>query len=122
MIFCPSNPFLSVDPILAVDGVRAALSALQVPRIAVSPLIGGKALKGPLSKLLAEMGLEAANRTLTAHYAGLIDHLVIDRADGDDAAPLQADGLAVTVTSTLMKTVEDQARLALDVLAAIGVE
>ena len=122
VIICPSNPFLSVDPILAVDGVREALMGLQVPRIAVSPLIGGKALKGPLSKLLAELGFEAANRTLTAHYAGLVDHLVIDRSDEDDAPPLRAGGLAVTVTNTLMKTVEDQSRLAQDVLSAIGVE
>jgi LPPG:FO 2-phospho-L-lactate transferase len=122
IVICPSNPFLSVDPILAVDGVRAALGARKVPCIAVSPLIGGKALKGPLSKLLAEMGRQGANLDIAMHYGPLIDRLVIDRMDEDDAPPLRESGLAVTVTETLMRSVEDQARLARDVLAAAGVE
>lgn len=122
LIICPSNPFLSVDPILAVDGVRAAIAALRVPRLAVSPLIGGKALKGPLGKLLAELGLGADNRAIAAHYRGLVDHLVVDRTDADDAPPLRADGLAVTVTETVMRDDSAQARLAREVLHAAGVE
>lgn len=122
VIVCPSNPFLSVDPILAVDGIREALLALAVPVIAVSPLIGGKALKGPLSKLLDELGLEGSNRAIAGHYGALVDHLVIDRTDADDAAALRAGGHEVTVADTLMKTADDQARLARDVLAAVGAE
>jgi len=122
VVICPSNPFLSVDPILAVDGMRDALLALQVTVIAVSPLIGGKALKGPLSKLLDELGLAASNVAIAGHYGNLIDHIVIDRADADDKAALRAGGHAVTVTDTLMKTAQDQARLARDVLAAVAAE
>jgi LPPG:FO 2-phospho-L-lactate transferase len=119
VVFCPSNPFLSVDPILAVDGVREALLALQVPRIAVSPLIGGKALKGPLSKLLAEMGLSGNNRDVANHYGPILTHFVIDRSDAADAEELT--GLALTVTDTLMRSAEDQTRLAGEVLAAVSI-
>lgn len=122
VIICPSNPFLSVDPILAVDGVRDALLGLAVQRVSVSPLIGGKALKGPLSKMLADLGLEGSNRAIANHYGPLIGELVIDRTDAHDAALLQGDGLAVTVTETLMRGPDDQARLAREVLAAAGVE
>lgn len=120
VVFCPSNPFLSVDPILAVDGVRNALLARKVPRIAVSPLIGGKALKGPLSKLLAEMGQEGSNADIARHYGLLLSHLVIDRSDAADAALLSATGLAVSVMDTLMRAAEDQSRLAAEVLALAG--
>ncbi len=122
VVFCPSNPFLSVDPILAVDGVHDALLGLSVPRIAVSPLIGGKALKGPLSKMLAELGLEASNRAITNHYGPLVDSLVIDRTDAHETAALQGGGHTVTVTDTLMRGPDDQSRLAREVLAAAGVE
>ncbi|MFM5930345.1 MAG: 2-phospho-L-lactate transferase [Novosphingobium sp.] len=122
IVICPSNPFLSVDPILAVDGVREAIMARSAPCLAVSPLIGGQALKGPLSKLLNEMGLKGTNGDIAGHYGSLIDRLVIDRTDGEDAAHLQAGGHAVTLAQTLMKMVDDQANLARDVLAAAGVE
>ncbi|MFM5906829.1 MAG: 2-phospho-L-lactate transferase [Novosphingobium sp.] len=122
IIICPSNPFLSVDPILAVDSMRDSLLARRVPCLAVSPLIGGRALKGPLSKLLNEMGLKGTNGDIAGHYGPIIDTLVIDRTDGEDAALLQAGGHAVTLAQTLMKTVEDQASLAREVLAAAGVE
>lgn len=122
IVICPSNPFLSVDPILAVDGVRNALAARAVPCLAVSPLIGGKALKGPLSKMLSEMGLKGTNGDIARHYGSMVDRLVLDRTDGDDAAALQEGGHAVTLAQTLMKTVEDQSRLARDVLVAAGVE
>lgn len=120
IVICPSNPFLSVDPLLAVDGLRDALLARRVPCIAVSPLIGGKALKGPLSKLLAERGLSGGNLDIAAHYGQLVDHLVIDRGDAEDAPRLREDGHAVTLAETLMKSAGDQARLARDVLAAAG--
>jgi LPPG:FO 2-phospho-L-lactate transferase len=122
VVLCPSNPFLSVDPILALDGVRDALLALPVPRIAVSPLIGGKSVKGPLGKLLSERGQSAGNRAIVEHYGKLIGHFVIDRSDDDDAKGLHETGLSVTVTDTLMRGGTDQARLARDVLAAAGVE
>ncbi len=122
VVVCPSNPYLSVDPILAVAGVRAALGDVNVPRVAVSPLIGGKAVKGPLGALLADLAGGADNAAIARHYGGLIDHLVIDRSDDAGAEGLHAQGLCVTVTDTLMRGVEDQARLARAVLGAVKVE
>ena len=122
IILCPSNPFLSVDPILAVDGVRAALAARRVPLVAVSPLVGGKALKGPLAKLLGELGQACDNHAIAAHYAGLLDALLIDTSDADDAQGLREAGVSVTVTATVMCTAEDRRRLAREALSAAGIE
>ncbi len=122
VILCPSNPFLSVDPILAVDGVREALAALDVPFVAVSPLVGGKALKGPLAKLLGELGQTCDNRAIAAHYAGLLDHLLIDESDAADAEGLRAMGVSVTITGTVMCTAEDRKGLAREALSAAGIE
>ena len=115
ILIAPSNPWLSVDPILAVPGVRDALSAAVAPVIAVSPLIAGQAVKGPTAKLMAELGLPLTNASIAAHYAGLIDGLLID--SGDDA-----DGVAVPVarTATLMRSLEDRARVAQAALDLAG--
>jgi LPPG:FO 2-phospho-L-lactate transferase len=109
IVICPSNPFLSIDPILAVPGVRALLRSRGVPVVAVSPLIGGRAVKGPTSKLMGELAIEPTPVAIAEHYAGLIDGLVIDEADGHGADRCQ---LPVLVTSTLMSTLDDKARLA----------
>lgn len=121
VVICPSNPYLSVDPILAVDGVREALAARRVPCIAVSPLVGGKALKGPLDKLIGELGKASDNGSIAEHYEGIVDHLVIDASDEADAQGLRERGLSVTVTQTVMREAEDRKRLAREVLAAAGV-
>ncbi|MFA7602413.1 MAG: 2-phospho-L-lactate transferase [Novosphingobium sp.] len=118
VILCPSNPFLSVDPILAVDGVRERLAAMDVPFVAVSPLIGGQSLKGPLGKLLGELGRENSNRAIAAHYEGLLDHLIIDESDAADAEGLRAMGISVTVTATVMCDAADRERLARVALSA----
>jgi LPPG:FO 2-phospho-L-lactate transferase len=118
VILCPSNPFLSVDPILAVDGVRERLAALDVPFVAVSPLVGGQSLKGPLGKLLGELGRENSNRAIAAHYAGLLDHLIIDECDAADAEGLRAMGISVTITGTVMCDAADRVRLARVALSA----
>lgn len=122
VVICPSNPFLSVDPILAVAGVRDALEGLDVPVVAVSPLIGGKSLKGPLSKLLAELGSGSDNLAIAGHYGALVDRFVIDRSDATDTEGLRALGLSVTVTETLMREPVDRTRLARAVLAAAGLD
>ncbi|MBB4858994.1 LPPG:FO 2-phospho-L-lactate transferase [Novosphingobium chloroacetimidivorans] len=122
VIVCPSNPYLSVDPILAVDGVREALRNRSVPLVVVSPLVGGKALKGPLGKLLAELGAEANNLAIARHYSGLADHLIIDEADAGDAEGLRALGLSVTITGTVMCEANDRERLARVALAAARIE
>lgn len=120
VIVCPSNPFLSVDPILAVDGVRAALAGLTVPRIAVSPLVGGKAIKGPLAKLLGELGRPCDNRAIAAHYKGLVDRLLIDECDAGDVEGLRQSGLSITITQTVMRNADDREKLARAALCAAG--
>ncbi len=122
VVICPSNPYLSVDPILAIPGAREALLGLDVPMICVSPLIGGAAVKGPLGKLLVELGTGANNAAIAAHYGTIISHMMIDRVDDKDAAPLRAGGLCVSLADILMRDADDQSRLAYEVLAAIGID
>lgn len=122
VVICPSNPFLSVDPILAVAGVQGALEELDVPIVAISPLVGGKSVKGPLSKLLAELGSGSDNLAIARHYGALVDRFVIDRSDATDAEGLRALGLSVTVTETLMRDANDRGRLARAALAAAGLD
>ena len=81
ILIAPSNPFLSIDPILAVPGIAAALSAANAPVIAVSPIIGGQAVKGPTAKLMRERGLAVTPASIATHYAGVIDGLLIDERD-----------------------------------------
>ena len=99
VIICPSNPYISIDPILAVPGVRAALDACRAPVIAVSPIIGGQAVKGPTAKMMAERGVTPSAAAIAEHYAGLIDGFVLDEADRAEAAGIAATGVAVEVTA-----------------------
>ncbi|WP_404481477.1 2-phospho-L-lactate transferase [Novosphingobium sp. BL-52-GroH] len=122
IVVCPSNPYLSVDPILSVDGVRAAIMARRVPLVAVSPLVGGTSLKGPLAKLLGELGKPVSNASIADHYGDLLDHLVIDAGDADDGGDLRGRGLCVTVTPTVMCDAEDRERLARVALTAARIE
>jgi LPPG:FO 2-phospho-L-lactate transferase len=114
VILCPSNPWLSIDPILAVPGMRAALRASGAPVIAVSPIVGGRAVKGPTAKIMAELGLAPDVRSIARHYEGLLDALVVDAADGEAAKGLP---LRTSVTGTLMQTVDDKIALARHCLA-----
>lgn len=116
ILLAPSNPWLSIDPILSVAPIRRALMARQCPLVAVSPLIEGKAVKGPTGKLMDELGLAPTNRTIADHYAGVIDAMVVH---GDDDAP---DGIAVARTDTLMRDADDRVRVAQAALdLALGV-
>ena len=113
IIICPSNPYLSVDPILAVPGLRQALRAARAPVIAISPIIAGQAVKGPTAKMMAELGLVPSAATVAQHYAGLIDAFVIDEAD----AVASVDGeVAIATAPILMRSLEDKTRLARFVL------
>jgi LPPG:FO 2-phospho-L-lactate transferase len=109
IIICPSNPYLSIDPILSVGNLRDALKQAQVPIIVVSPLIGGAAVKGPTAKIMAEIDVPANSRAIAAHYAGLIDGIIIDESDRADAATLD---LPVCVAPTLMRSLDDKVGLA----------
>jgi LPPG:FO 2-phospho-L-lactate transferase len=113
VVICPSNPYLSVDPILSVPGWRSALASCAAPVIAVSPLIGGEAVKGPTAKIMRELALEVSPVTVARHYAGLIDGFVLDHAD---AALAREIDIPVRLAHTLMRSVEDKERLAREVL------
>ena len=114
VVICPSNPFISVDPILAVPGMRAALGACRAPVVAVSPIIGGRAVKGPTAKMMAELGMPTSARAVAEHYGGLVDGFVLDAAGADDAASIEVPCLA---TRTLMANEDDKRALAAEVLA-----
>jgi len=113
VILCPSNPVLSIAPILSIPGVRKAIVSRGVPIIAMSPFIGGKAVKGPAAKIMDEIGIATTPGGLAAYYDGLLDGMVIDRAD----AEAQVDGVVLYVTDTLMRGDDDQTRLATETLA-----
>ena len=117
ILLAPSNPYVSIGPILAVDEIRAALAARRVPAVAVSPLIGGRAVKGPADRMLAQLAGGTAPAHVAAQYAGLIDALVVDEADRDDI-----DGLGEVrpiVTRTLMADEDARKRLAEAALGAV---
>jgi LPPG:FO 2-phospho-L-lactate transferase len=114
IVICPSNPYLSVDPILAVSGMRAAIKQAAAPVVAVSPIIGGLAVKGPTAKIMAELGVEPTSETVARHYDGLLSGLIIDEKDAPDAARLD---IPVHVTSTLMRDLADRRQLAAEVVS-----
>ena len=114
VVICPSNPFLSVEPILAVSGLRAAVQQATAPVVAVTPIIGGKAVKGPAAKMLVELGLVANAEAVARRYAGLLDAFVYDQSD---AAPGAMPGVRMVAAQTLMKNTNDRKALAEATLA-----
>jgi LPPG:FO 2-phospho-L-lactate transferase len=116
IVICPSNPLLSVEPILTISGVRPRIEKHRAPVVAVSPIVGGHAIKGPAAKIFHELGLEPSALGIAQYYAGLVDGLVIDDIDSGLKRPIEALGLRVAVTNTVMKTAVDQARLANEVI------
>lgn len=117
VVLCPSNPFLSIDPILSITGMRELLRAVKAPVVAVSPIVAGQAIKGPTAKMMQEMGLPLTACSIAAHYADILDGLVIDAADAAEAAHVEALGIPVLCCPTVMRTQADRCRLADDVLA-----
>ncbi|WP_313806721.1 2-phospho-L-lactate transferase [Sphingobium sp.] len=107
ILIAPSNPFLSIDPILAVRGIREALVETRTPVIAVSPIVAGKAVKGPTANIMMELGLEVSAVAVANHYAGMIDAILVDERDAP--APLH---IASAQADTLMTTLEDRIRVA----------
>jgi LPPG:FO 2-phospho-L-lactate transferase len=115
IVICPSNPLLSIEPILQIPGIRAALERRTAPCVAVSPIIAGQAVKGPAAKLMAELSMEVSAAGVAQYYGTLIDGLVIDSADRDvQIAPRKL------VTNTFMQTIDDRVRLAGEVLEWMG--
>ncbi len=123
IVLCPSNPLVSIGPILAVPGMRALLAAARargVPVAAVSPIIGGRALKGPADRMLAALGHESSALGVARLYAGLVDRFVLDTVDAALAPDVAALGQGTVVTDTIMTDDASRARLAGELLAALG--
>lgn len=122
IVICPSNPLLSIAPILAVQGIRDAMAARTVPAMLISPLINGKAIKGPTDKIIRELGLSNSQLGIAQYYEGLIDILVIDESDRDEATQVQMayPTLSIYETPTLMQSYTERYELAVRTLNRIG--
>lgn len=112
ILIAPSNPYLSVDPLLAVPGITDALKASAAPVVAVTPIVGGDAGKGPTAKLMRELGIAVSPATVAAHYGDLIDGFLVDSRDPDHGIDI-----AYSVCDTLMHSPEDRAHVAAAALA-----
>ncbi len=116
VVFAPSNPFVSIEPIMNVHGMRDLLNRARVPKIAVSPIVGGEALKGPAAKMFQELGIEPSAYQVAKIYRGVVDRFVIDRIDEDQARSIKDLGMRVWVTDTVMRTPLDRERVAREIL------
>jgi len=112
IIICPSNPFVSVDPVLKINGVMSAMLDARAPIIAVSPIVGGMAIKGPAAKMMGELGMPQSALAVARHYQGRIDGFVIDETDESMASDIEALGMKVLVCPTIMRSLEDRIALA----------
>jgi len=119
VVICPSNPFLSVDPILSLPGMRQELSRCKAPVIAVSPVVGGAAIKGPTVKMMRELGVDNSASWVAGHYRDFLDGFVLDREDAGLRAEIEAMGMSITVTNTVMKSLNDRVNLARHCLAFV---
>ena len=113
IVVCPSNPFISIDPILALPGVKEALRNAPAPVIAVSPIVAGDAVKGPTAKMMRELGLPVAARAVAEHYLGFLDGYLLDEADAGDAQRIAVPCRSAPI---LMREERDKVRLAAEVL------
>ena len=118
VIICPGNPILSIAPILSISSIKSELATLKAPIIGVSPIVGGKALKGPADRVMASMGFEASAYGVAKFYGSLLSHFIIDEVDVEHKKRIENLGIKVTVTNTLMKSLEDSVRLAKVVMTA----
>lgn len=112
IVICPSNPFVSVAPILALPSLRAALKNCSAPVIAVSPIVAGAAIKGPTAKMMAELNMPTTAAAVAEYYGDLIDAYVLDHADAALIDQIQRPGLSVLAANTVMKSLEDRENLA----------
>lgn len=114
VVFCPSNPWVSLDPILSVPGIRPSMGVCPV--VAVSPIIGGQTVKGPAGKMFAELGIPPSAAAVARHYADLLTGFVLDRLDSELGPEIQQLGMKTWITDAIMKTPLDRARLAKEVI------
>ena len=117
VVICPSNPYVSVAPIVGMPAIAAFIDGRGVPVVAVSPIVGGAAIKGPAAKMMAELGAETSAVGIARYYGGRIDGIVIDEVDAALASDIRALGIAVDITQTVMRSEDDSRALALETLA-----
>ena len=120
LVFCPSNPYLSLGPILALPEVRQRIRTFPGKRVCVSPIVGGDAVNGPAGKIMAELGKEVSCVEVAREYRDICDVLVIDSQDRALASQVEEMGVTPLVTSTIMETEEDKIALAREILALSG--
>ncbi len=114
VVFCPSNPWVSIDPILAVTGIKSACEAKPV--VAISPIIGGQALKGPAAKMYQELGIQPSALAVAKHYQDLLSGFIFDQVDTESIKSIEALGIKTMTTNSIMKDEAGRRRLAKDVL------
>lgn len=117
ILLCPSNPVVSIGPILAIPGVRDAIAASGAPVVGISPIIGGAPVKGPADSLLRGIGAEVSARGVARLYAGLVHGFIVDERDAAEAEAVEALGIRALAVDTLMRNVEIATRLAGDALS-----
>jgi len=117
IIIAPSNPYLSIDPILAIPGLQGALKASAAPVIAVSPIVGGRSLKGPTAKIMQELGRDATALEVARHYQPWIDGFILDHMDEALHSEVEALGLTAYCCNTIMRSLAERAELAQSALA-----
>jgi LPPG:FO 2-phospho-L-lactate transferase len=117
VVICPSNPYVSIAPILSIPAIRAWLRNRAFPVVAVSPIVGGAAIKGPAAKMMRELGADSTALGIARHYGDLVDGWVIDRADEKLQHAIEREGRPVLVTDTIMKTRTKSVALATRVVA-----
>ncbi len=122
IVICPSNPFLSIDPILALPGIRGILQKTEVPVVAISPIISGAAVKGPTAKIMAELGLKMHAMTVADYYQDIVSGFILDRRDGAEAEAIREIIPRVGVAQTLMQTLDDKIELARETLDFVGLD
>lgn len=116
IILCPSNPYVSIDPILSLADVASALEARKVPLIALSPIIGGNAIKGPAAKMMTELGVQPSVTSIAAHYGKRLDGMVMDQVDWALAPEIEAMGIRTCIAQTVVHTADDERNLAQEVV------
>jgi LPPG:FO 2-phospho-L-lactate transferase len=116
IVLCPSNPVVSIGPILAVPGMKKTLETASASKVAVSPIVGGRALKGPADRMLVSLGYESSAAGVARMYRGVVDGVAVDRVDEGERAKIEALGMEVFATDAIMHDADDRTRLAREVL------
>jgi LPPG:FO 2-phospho-L-lactate transferase len=119
IVVCPSNPYLSIGPMLAMPAIRDALKARTKPAVVVSPIIGGAAVKGPAAKIMRELGQQPSCLSVAEFYRGLVDAILIDKSDAVHAPAIEQLGMRAVVSDIMMRDLDDRQRLARECCALI---